>query len=441
MLFLRKPLFCALIAGLTLAPGVGPAGAKEVTDQELGELLAQNRDLQQQVQKQQKQIDELRQRLDKLQNASARPEPEFSPPRPEPEPPARVGSLVSGAGHEIRISGETGLAFFSSGPDGAYPKSEFHVDEARIFLEAPVWKNVYFFTGLELATRESGDGYLRAGELYADIEDVLASGRDARLSLRIGRFNIPFGEEYQYRSVLTNPLITHSMADLWGYDTGVQLYGSLGRLQYNFAVQNGGINRDKSLTARLSFDPVKSLHLSASAHRTGTVDAMDDVFSSIWFGGGFFGALNPAVTTRTFKADLFEFDATWLWKGGHIRAAGGTAQFDEDNGTADNSRRFHYYSLEAEQQIVDRLYGAARYSEVRVPGGYRLMGEGDAKDYFWNPYAPLTTDLQRLSVGLRYQFGPPLVWKLEYSWERGHLVNGLLRDAEDLFSTEIGIKF
>lgn len=415
--------------------------AGEVTPQDLGDLLAQNRNLQQQVQQQQKQIDELRQRLDAMQNASVRHEPEVTQPRPEPETPARAGSLVSGAVHEIRVSGETGLAFFSSGSDGAYPKSEFHLDEARIFLEAPVWKNVYFFTGLELATREAGDGYLQVGELYADIEDVLASGRDQRLSLRIGRFNIPFGEEYQYRNVMTNPLITHSVADIWGYDTGVQLYGSLGRLQYNLAVQNGGINKDKSLTARLSFEPVKSLHLSASAHRTGKVDVSEDVFSQIWFGGAFFGALNPAATTRTFEASLFELDAAWRWKEGHVRATGGTAQFDENNATVDNSRRLRYYSLEAVQQIVDRLYGAARYSEVRAPGGYRLMGEGKAGKYFYNPYAPLTTSLQRLSIGVRYQFGPPLVWKLEYSWERGHLAQGLVRDAEDLFSTEIGLEF
>ncbi len=441
MTLLRGPQLFAVITAITLAPGVTLTRAADVTAKELADLAAQNRDLQQQVQQQQKQIDELRRRLDTLQNGSARHEPEVDQARPEPEAPVRADSAVATAVNAVRLSGETGLAFFSSGRDGAYPKSEFHVDEARIFLEAPVWRNVYFFTGLELATRENDDGNLHFGELYADMEDVLASGRDQRLSLRIGRFSIPFGEEYQYRSVMTNPLITHSVSDIWGYDSGVQLYGSLGRFQYNLAVQNGGINRDKSLTARLSFEPVKSLRLSASAHRTGKVDANDDVFSSIWFAGGFFGTLNPAPTTRTFEVNLYEVDATWRWKEGHVRATGGTAQFEEDNGTADNSRRAHYYSLEAEQPIVDRLYGAVRYSEVRVPGGYRLLGEGNAGTYFYNPYAPLTSNLQRLSVGLRYQFGPPLVWKLEYSWERGHLVNGLLRDAEDLFSTEIGLKF
>jgi hypothetical protein len=434
-------LLSAAIAGLVLTRGAVLSPAGEVETTQLGELLNQNRTLQQQVQQQQQQIDELRQRLDALQGAGPRPTAAVQPP-PEPAPPARVvESFGADTTRAIRLSGETGLAFFSSGPDGAYPKAEFHVDEARIFLEAPVWKNVYFFTGLELATRESVAGTVDAGELYADIEELFALERGQHLNLRLGRFNIPFGEEYQYRSVMTDPLITHSVADIWGYDTGVQVYGSLSGLQYNFAVQNGGINRDKSLTARIGYDPVRSLHLSASVHHTGKVDAAEDVFSQIWFGGAFFGTLNPGPATRTFSARLYEFDAVWRWKEGQLSAAGGVAQFDEDNGTPDNSRRLRYHSLEIVQQIVDRLSGAVRYSEVRVPGGYRLQGQGDSGKYFYNPYAPLTTDLRRLSAGIRYQFGPPLVWKLEYSWERGHLANGLVRDSEDLFATEFGLKF
>ena len=109
----------------------------------------------------------------------------------------------------------------------------------KLFVEAPVWKNVYFFTGLELTTREAADEYFHVGELYADMEDVLTAGRQYTLSLRAGRFSIPFfGEEYQYRNIMANPLITSTpRADIWGTDEGVQAYhGSLGRA----AVQSRG---------------------------------------------------------------------------------------------------------------------------------------------------------------------------------------------------------
>ena len=407
------------------------------------DVVDQNRKLQQRVEEQQRQIDELRTRLDALQHpATPSPVRESAPVRPEPAVEARAESPLITSARAIRLSGEAGLAFFSSGRLGIAPYSEFRVDDAKIFLEAPVWNNVYFFTGMELVTRESDDSF-KVGELYADIEGVLSAGRDQSLSLRVGRFNIPFGEEYQGRNVMDNPLITHSVADIWGIDSGVQLYGSVGRFQYNLAVQNGGIstlhdyNKDKAVTARLSFAPVESLHFSISGYRTGKLDAVADGVSAIWFGGELLGATSPA---QTFQAKLLELDGSCHWKEGHVTAAAGTAWYDDDYPGADYSRRIHYYSFEAMQQLTGRLYGAARYSEARVSaGGYPVVGLGDYGKYFYA--SPPTARLHRLSLALGYRFGPPLVWKLEYSWENGRLINGAPRDEENLFSTELALKF
>ena len=71
----------------------------------------------------------------------------------------------------------------------------------------------------------------------------------------------------------------------------------------------------------------------------------------------------------------------------------------------------------------------------------RLAGQGNAGKFFHNPLAPLTTELERLSVGLGYQFGPPLVWKIEYSWETGRLLSGAKRNDEDQFSSLLGVRF
>jgi hypothetical protein len=226
----------------------------------------------------------------------------------------------------------------------------------------------------------------------------------------------------------------------------VQLYGSLGGFQYNLAVQNGGIsglhdfNKDKSVTARLGFSPVKSLHLSASAHRTGKLDVTNDFFSNLWFGGGFFGSLGLPATTRTFQASLLQVDAAWRWQDGQLTASAGTARYEDDDTTADNSRRFHYYSLEVMQHLSEKLYGAARYSEMRVSGGgFPLVGLGDFGEYSF--VSPPTEKLHRLTLGLGYRFGEPLLWKLEYSWENGRLINGASRDDENMLSTEIALKF
>jgi hypothetical protein len=77
---------------------------------------------------------------------------------------------------------------------------------------------------VNFATPEENDLSLRFGELYLDCEDVSRLwGQDRMLNLRVGRFYIPFGEEYLDRFAIDNPLISHSVSDLWGEDNGVEL--------------------------------------------------------------------------------------------------------------------------------------------------------------------------------------------------------------------------
>jgi hypothetical protein len=235
--------------------------------------------------------------------------------------------------------------------------------------------------------------------------------------------------------------------DLWGIDEGVQAYGSLGRLEYNLSIQNGGhktlhdFDSDKALAVRLAFAPTPRLRLSASALRTGDLTVAGDGMSEVWLANAFFRALGPAATTRTFAADLAEIDAAWTWAGGHLKGAAGWIKFDDDSTSGDNARKLRYYSLEGRQKLGANLFGAARYSAIDAPRGYPLAGQGNAGKYFYNPFAPLTTELERLSLGLGYQFGPPLVWKIEYSWETGRLLSGARRNDEDMFSSILGVRF
>ena len=153
--------------------------------------------------------------------------------------------------------------------------------------------------------------------------------------MRAGRFNFPFGEEYQVRNVVDNPLVTHSVADIWGVDEGVQAYGQWGPVRYNLAVQNGGhktlhdYDPDKAVVARISINPVPSLHLSASAMRTGRLNTANDVFSEVWLASAFFRALGHRHHHPTFHAELAEVDANWKWQTGHFKGAAGWISFDD----------------------------------------------------------------------------------------------------------------
>jgi hypothetical protein len=256
-------LIRAASATAVFAGAILTCPAAEVNAAQVQELLEQNRRLQEQVRAQQKTIDG-------LLKASERHERELRGLAERVESPVSGAPARTSREHEVRVTAEAGIAFFKAGSEGQFPKSEFRVDDPVIAIEAPVRKNVYFFTELKLLTRETNSESFQLGELYVDFEDVSAAwGRPGLLNVRAGRLNIPFGEEYLVRTPVANPLISHSLADIWGVDEGVEIYGRIGPAQYVVAVQNGGVSRlrdfnaDKSVTARVSWAPARWLRVTA----------------------------------------------------------------------------------------------------------------------------------------------------------------------------------
>jgi hypothetical protein len=416
--------------------------------QQIQALIDQNRLLQQEVSAQQKTIDALQAKISAVDQATAQQSRDLQSLREKVDGAAGAADAKSAAPSEIavRVSGEAGLAFFDSGSDGPYNNGEFRIDDAKIFVEAPIWQNVYFHSELDLLTREAADQNVHFGELFAEAESIPGPwGPDFTVNLRVGRMYVPFGEEYQVRGIMENPLISHSVSDIWGMDEGVEAYGRAGVCSYFVAVQDGGLSTirnvqaDKSVAGRLGYDPAAWLHLSVSAMRTGSLSSKTSELSAMWFGNGFFTNIGPAAATSVFSANLFEADAAAHWAQGSLKVSGGFANYGDDNRLASDARRLTYYSAEVMQNLFDRLYGAARFSGVSVPLGYPLVGQATSAEYLFSGL--LTTDLERMSVGLGYQFGPPLVFKAEYSLESGHTVTGESRDRENLFSTELGLKF
>ena len=431
---------------ILLAILVTPLRGDESVDARLREIVAQNRRLQEQIQAQHQVIEKLGAEVVEMRAAHDRHARELETLKEAGEDAATSPMAALGGDATVRISGEAGLAFFHTGAAGPFSNSEFRVDDAKLFIEAQVWKNVYALTELNLFTREINDEALHLGEVYVDFENVSGIwGVDQLLNVRVGRFNIPFGEEYQTRGVIKNPLISHSLSDIWGVDEGVEIYGSAGAFQYVLAVQNGGhsllhdFDPDKAVTGRLSYSPRRWLRLSASAMRTGNLAAREDALSEIWIGNGFFRPLGALTTTRTFHAELYEFDAVVRWGSGQVSAAIGRAEFDDDDTMRDNARTLDYHFIEASQELGEKLYAAARYSAMRAPGGYSLIGWGTFGRHF---YSGLLTDrLERFSMGLGYRMGPPLVLKFEYGLETGRANTGIRRAQQTFIATEVGLKF
>lgn len=431
---------CATAFVLIVTPDLRAEDSSE-TRKELQELKQENRELRELLKKQGGLIEALNHKVDTLQEASAERGRELE----QLKDGAPAANAITSTLGKVNISGEGAVAFFNSGREGAFPNSEFRVDEAKLFLEAPVMSDVYFFTELNLMTRESYDLTLQLGEAYLDFENISKLWKQERmLNLRVGRIDIPFGEEYIARDAIDNPLITHSLTDFWGVDEGVELYGSIGNVSYVAAVQNGGasgvrdFDGDKAVVGRFSYDAAKWLHLSVSGMRTGNLKYSADNWSELYFANGWFMPIDRASTTR-YHANLVEGDIQIRLPHGHVNAFGGYARYEDNDPTANNRRDIYFYSVEGVHDLTRKLYAVVRFSQIFTDKGYMIQGLGDSNEYVFG--GVLTKEIWRLSLGLGYRWSPNLITKVEYAFERGKETNGNTRNHEDLFALQAAFKF
>jgi hypothetical protein len=338
-------------------------------EQQIDVLRQQNALLQQQVQNQSSLLDSLTKKVEDLEAANTQHENAVAE-----NPPEKQGGFSLG---KVNLSAEGGVAFFNTGSEGFSPQSDFRVDEARLFLDAPIWDEVYFHGEVDAATRENPNLNVQLNELYLDAQDISQIwGQDNQLNLRAGRIFFPFGEEYLNRNVIDDPLISRSLTDIWGVSPGIEAYGSFNQISYYLAVQNGSgangvqdFDGDKSVTGKVGFDPYPWLHLSVSGMRTGNLNVQQDMNSALWFADGFFNSLGSPETTR-FQAYLTEGDLTVRWRSGHVSAFGGYALYSDNDPTSDNGRNIFYYSVEGVQNLPKKIL--RRRAIQRSSGGRRI---------------------------------------------------------------------
>jgi hypothetical protein len=431
----RRPILPRLSQGIFVAGFLLNATVSSRADDtnlvnEVKQLREQNAQLQQQLKQQGEQINALSRQFKDLQAA-----------QPAGDGGEKPEAHTSSALNKVIIGGEGGAGYALTGPQGFAANGKFQLDDARLFLDAPVWNDVYFYGEVLLAYPGQTDNQLELGELYVDFENVSKLwNQDDQLSARAGQMYIPFGEEYLTCTAINNPLISESLLDFWGLNPGAELYGKLGKFSYVAAVQNGardanGAGGDKSVAARIGFDPEEHWHFSVSGMRTGDLNAGQ--LSAMWFAGGFFRSVGSAATTR-FHVNAVEADSTARWKSGHVKVFGGVARYDDNDPTADNGRNIYYYSAEVLQNLPKNFYAVTRWSQAYCNDGVPMVGFGNFGNYF---FGPLTENLWRWSLGLGYKFSERLVLKAEYSLERGYLTGGTKRNQEDFFGTEAAFGF
>lgn len=414
----------AAVGLLVIAAGAGPIASTEAVSPMRETPAAGDAALQVLQQR----LDQLQRQVEALQADAA------GTPAPGSDPAPR-----------LRWGGAGALAYFDTGRAGAFPHDEFRIDEARLFLNARLDESVFLFAELIIEQRESPNQDLRIGEFYVDVEDLLQVwGGAAPLTLRVGRFDLPFGEEYRTRDPIDSPLISHSVADPWGIDEGIELFGSAGRVDYVVAVQNGGYDSladgdsDKAVIARLGYEPTAALRVSVSAMRTGDLSLNEDQQAELWFGNDYVRPLGAADTMTTFSSDLAQADVRWRWTRGHLAAAFGAIRYEDNDTAADNDRDAFYYSLDAQQTLAGACYAAARYSALHADDAWPVQGHGP---YVMDANDQLVEDLWRLGLGLGYRWNRHLVLKTEYTFERGDAAGGAVIKDRDQVAVQMAVGF
>ena len=328
-------------------------------------------------------------------------------------PQANTHVLAKPWWHNIEFSGFAAAGAYHTGKDATRAEGGFEIKEASLFVAASVWEDTDLF--LELQTNRLGkdDSLLvRTGEVYIHLRN-LALGQH-RLGLKLGRIDLPFGEEYLWQDAHQNPLITNSAAYPYGWDEGLLVYGDFNQWHWIFAVTDGTDQRsfedhaDKAFNLKVYGEPTPNLYLSASAMQNGAAGK-----SAIEFGGSHFESVadSPRV-----DAQLFEVDAklTFQWgeRDGYLAAALGAAK--QDDPLADLDRDLRWLSIEPYLRLAPHWYTALRYSEIGTydsRAGFHFDGKT-----FAGGNSAFGFDVQRfrrLGLGVGWTPHPRLTAKLE----------------------------
>lgn len=198
----------------------------------------------------------------------------------------------------IQLSGSADVGFFGGGRDSVNPNDGFDLWDARAFVDAELSDAIPFAgrtlvrnTGFTFEWNIVRNGSVAndVGLAYLDFEGVVDS---PWLNVRVGRFQIPFGEAYKLYSkgYASRTFSQQPVGGPWWWDEGVMLHGGApnGRLGYVASGTNGDtgfndVGGDIQLVLKLWAQPFDWLYLSASGLWTSDLDRVE---GALWLGEG-----------------------------------------------------------------------------------------------------------------------------------------------------------
>lgn len=318
--------------------------------------------------------------------------------------------------NRITLSGFANAGFVQTGANGAEPEGHFYASErelgSMLFLDATLSDDISLHNEFYLYNQALG-----LKQLYIEVRNP--AGGEGLLSLRIGRIDIPFGEEYLWQNADDNPMILRTAAWPWGYSQGLLLFGRLGLFRWIVSGMDGqgsaSLSTDngtgKSFVSRLSLDPATWLHLSASGIKDGEYDE-----SALTFNGnpltplGATSLASGPSTSSTVAFEAGEGDLV-LKLGRRFRLRGDYGMVSVAD-RAPYDRTFSYYYGEAKFDLTRTVYLVGRYSAIGTfdpKKGYEFGGDYDNATDFNDDVESLT----RAGGAIGWNILDNLVWKVE----------------------------
>ena len=332
----------------------------------------------------------------------------------------------------LSLSGFLNAGYAQTGSASALPAGHFYVAERRfgaaLFVDADVSTHVRVFTEIQLKAMA-----LILVESYLHFPDLFPDTRQDLLSVKVGRFEIPFGEEYVWQDAIANPLILRTAAWPWAFDEGIELFGSLGRFGWVAAVTDGALSAtaddkgDKALTLKAHATPVDPLYVSLSFYRNGRAAT-----SPFWIDEvpttpvGSTVAAGGASTSPNAGLTALELDAKVDLGGG----SGLSANYGliEVSDIRPYRRTMDYFFVQVIVALSPTHYLAGRGSSVSVHDGkgYRLGGDYNGAHTFASGGKTLfdTRSVQRLEVGTGYWPHPSVLLKASVAWDWVRFLDG-----------------
>lgn len=335
--------------------------------------------------------------------------------------------------NNIDISGFAAVGAYSTGSDGLKEHWGFEIKEASLFIDAAVWENIDFF--LELQTNRLGSDaskFTRTGEVYLHIRDIELG--DSEVGLKLGRIDVPFGEEYLWQDAIDNPLIQNSASYPYGWDEGVLIYGQYNNVNWIFSITDGTDERskedheDKAFNAKFYGDINEDLYLSFSMMKNGKAKK-----SALEFAGSHFEPVDGSNSSFV-DSWLAEFNIKYQLpinsNDAYIAVTLGTAQ--QDDNTPGFDRDLHWFTIEPYMSINEQWYSVLRYSEIGTYSddlGYHFDGKSFAGGNA--AYGYDVERFRRLSVGMGWLPTPRTRVKFEIGKDWFDLIDSSVRDTAD----------